>query len=190
MPVVQDFKLSKITCCPGCQAAPKRARWQGQPTLCHPSSKNVDFSFTYSRAHGHTAQRRLISSSHHQPIIPNLTVLSVLSVLPVLPVPHTCLWAVRQSLVRPGQASIRERRAPVAACTPRHQPRSRSYSIDIPIKICSHFRGWFGDTFSRVQAARAATPLAVREEQRQRSRQVRWGWQQERTRHTCELGVT
>ena len=52
----------------------------------------------------------------------------------------TCLWAVRQSLVRLGQASIRERRAPVAACTPRHHPRSRSY-FDLFL-ICSNFQDW------------------------------------------------
>ena len=31
----QIFK--KNTCCPRCQAAPRKARWRGQPTLYHPS---------------------------------------------------------------------------------------------------------------------------------------------------------
>merc|ERR550517_845329 len=45
--------------------------------------------------------------------------------------------------------------------------------------------------FNCVQAARAATPRAVREEQRQRSRQVSWSWQQESTKQTsspCMFG--
>ena len=43
-------------------------------------------------------------------------------------------------------------------------------------------------TWRRVQEASAVTPLAVRVEHLQRSRQVREGWREASTRHTWRRG--